>query len=197
MSTKLLVLGLCAVLIPQAAAGQQNDSERCRRWVAAVQGNTVAAERAQAVRSLSVCGSQGGVVLAAELKRLRDESDTGTLMKVYAPMAELRDASILEAALDVAGDRSAAETARIIAFKVLIAYHRGPGNSLPVSHFLPGNLPSLTNVYDATQLEGVPLPRGWQDGATSLLERIAADPAEGKTMPHAARRALMFFAVRP
>ena len=188
-----LVLG-CAV--PTAVMAQQpawpltQTPEDCARAASSVRGEPAGAERRATMLYLSRCGPAGGAALADELRRLRGVADTTALLPEYHEIARIRDAEVLRAALELAGDRSATPESRLMAFKVLITYRDEHRAAQPFSSFYPGNsyLPMIQD-HGGTSA-GAPLPDGWLTTAVDVMRRVESSAEETDLMREAARRAL-------
>ena len=150
-------------------------------------------ERRYALGHLSRCGPQGGRALARELRQLRDESDVVAMQRMFIEIARIRDAEVLEAALELAADRGATLEARVAALRIFVEY-QDPTVTTTFGYFmLPRSNSSLMVGQDGGRREGAPLPDNWMDDVRMLLARIMEDPSEGESMRHGARRALYQF----
>ena len=194
---KLLFL-LLVYAAPTALTAQQQPApwpltqtpEDCARAAGSVRGETVGPERRAAMLYLSRCGPAGGSALADELRRMRGVADTTALLPEYHEIVRIRDAEVLRAALELAGDRSATPESRFTAFKVLISYRDERRAAQPFSSFYPGNsyLPMMQDHGGASA--GAPLPDGWLASAVDVVRRVESSAEETDLMREAARRAL-------
>jgi hypothetical protein len=90
-----------------------------------------------AVQRVQSCGAMGGEALAAALRRHRHAGEPSAALEQVARMSLLLiDASIFEAALEIAGDPGAGVAARVQAIRIVRTQIR-PGSFPPYEWFLP------------------------------------------------------------
>lgn len=190
------LLMLALLTAPSPLSAQQSSwpltqtPEDCARAATTVRSQTLVSERRATMLFLSRCGPSGGVALAGELRRSSTVSDTTALYPEFHEIARIRDAEILRAALELAGDRSATPESRIMAFKVLISYHDEHRTAQPFSSFFPDQPGALMMQMYGGRPEGAPLPDGWLTSAVDVVRGIASSTEETDLMRVAARRTL-------
>lgn len=158
--------------------------ERCRRAREIVSAADSAARAHWALEVMWTC-EDAGPVLARALAKARASTDTAYLRALAAPMVRLRDGEVFEAALSVAGDRTATDESRVAAIEVLIlallpganvnpaigSTHAGQCFTPPGTHWSP--------------VGGTPLPDGYVARASDLLTSLFRDRGEPERV-HAA-----------
>jgi hypothetical protein len=184
---------LIAALAPPALAQEspvpyETTEANCRRAVV-----ESAAERATRpwLRLLVRCGATGAAALAGELRRIGDLSDRDEMTRTFITLSRLRDPQMLEAALELAQDRSATLESRIAAFRLMIQYR----DRFLTTNFRYFLLPRHSNSGDvvnhSVQMDsGVPLPEGWEASARAVMVRVAEDSTEGEAARYAASQAV-------
>lgn len=194
---RYLTMVFCVTLLssPATLVGQQVDrtakrAADCAHAAQVIQAATQGSERAVALDRLAACGVEGGQLLARELRQLRTEADTTPLLRDYYKVVRIRDASVLDTALDLMADRGATAEARIVAMKIIVAYSQPTRVSLPFANFVPGGGHTLASQDHFGQHEGAVLPAGWTGDAMERLGELAADPSESTTIRYAASVAL-------
>ena len=198
----LLLLMLHAAKAPSAMAQQSDSIRACRQAEqfvretahaspnARVPGGELYERRQMARAQLLSCGATGGDLAAETIRALRTESDTNVLKTDIAPFANLRDAAVFEAAMDVAGDRSASEAARVFAVRTLWVQKTGK-YWYGVDEFLTPDVESnrdhpwavcgkFRRYTDAVPYwhDGRPLPSDYASQLEALATRIRAVAAE-------------------
>jgi hypothetical protein len=187
------------MLSPWKAHGQEPgralgyEPQVCQRTVEAVQSGDEIQDRMQALWYLRFCGSDGASALASELARLRTVSDVSRLHLTYHPIAAVRDAEILDAAMQLAGDRGATAESRIMALMLLVAYRGASGVMPSLASFLPGGTVQLVGERRAAPIDVGPLASDWEMVSRTLITRIARDADERDPVRDAARWALSSF----
>lgn len=153
-------------------------------------------ETRNALSHLSRCRVDGGVVLASRLTALRSTTDVEMLQRMFNFISAIRDAEVLNASIELAGDQTATIESRIVALMVFARY-QDPYVYPEIRYYL---LPAVTMArnrsdHPGPQRPGAPLPVDWEDRVRSLLTRITEDPGESEAARHAAGLALRDFKV--
>lgn len=185
----LLITALAPPALAQESSVPYETTEAsCRRAAA-----ESAAERATRpwLELLTRCGANGGAALAGELRRIGDLPDRDEMQRTFITISKLRDARMLEAALELAEDRSATLESRIAAFRLMIQY-RDPFRTTNFRYFqLPRySISGGTSTHRLRHAEGVPLPEGWEAAARGVMARVAGDSTEHEAARYAASQAV-------
>lgn len=157
---------------PPAAAAQ------CSDVVQAVRNRPLEALEAGFWSAATVCGTEGGLALAAGLRAVAGERDSIVLQRAEAALRRIRDAEVLRAAAVVATSASASWEARAVALRTLAVQHRSD-----VSFVVPLNLDESSSrcrtfsVIRESVAEGSALPQDYVQQIFDVANEVVADIA--------------------
>jgi hypothetical protein len=202
MRSLLLVAPFLASMIalPGCASAQPaRDSahlrNHCRLAIQVIATGVPAPHHEWAYETAIYCGTAGGAAIAQAILRSREGNDLTALDMITRPVRQLTDATVLRAALSVAGDASATPAARVFSFRALInllspgrvlTYSQLAGTSDDRSCFGLG--PSL----HSERLLGEPLPADASRAIRELATGVAADEQAEPEVRRAATCAAYF-----
>lgn len=132
----------------------------------------------------------GGAPLARALERSRQSTDTASLNALTSPAINLRDGTVFEKAIEIAGDEGASVQARVFAIRTLI-WSIMPGGGISYADLVGtenhvgscGYGPSLHTVVTA----GLPLPGDFLSRAKALANTIVQNRGESRDVRRAAQ----------
>lgn len=141
---------------------------------------------------LVTCGAEGGRTAAMMARTLRASTDTAILKTFVGMLANFRDAAVLDAALEIARDRTASIPARVYAFRTLFVLRSGKTwagyrSMLREDATADSTLAGLIapcgeefQIADAAPFwyEGAPLPADFRQRVTALTEQVVRDRTE-------------------
>lgn len=105
----------CAQRAPKAAP-----RDPCATAIGAITGADTRSNRVRAYDNVHVCGNAGALALAGRWEVLRSVTDTLEIWRASSAAGRLRDARVFDALVNVAADRGANSTARILAIRGLL-----------------------------------------------------------------------------
>ena len=199
MTQRRMVLVLMVVLVscgPRVGVAQEpldwsglSSPEECTQAEERLRGAPPDQARFRAMHRLSACGPRGGVLVAQQMPMMRSSTDTASLKPLVQQFLWTRDANILQAAVQLAADRSATLEARTGAIMIIVTQAH-PRFRTDFSDYVLRDGPQVSGavVGPALQLQGTPFPQGWEARADSMLSRVMADPTESEEMRWAANR---------
>jgi hypothetical protein len=136
---------------------------------------------------IAYCGfEEWGKAAAAAVQRLRTTTDLQELELYWADSQWLADRALFEAALEIAGDRSAAVPARVFAFRALrqLRYpYQVLGYAAMLNAFKERGW-SGSRCYDRRtyhrrpMYHGVPLPSDYEDRIREVARHVTDDESE-------------------
>ena len=185
---------------------QSDSAKACDKAAKTVQKGHPAHKEQAALNTLLTCGSMGATVTAGALAHSGMESDTDVLTSFYFTVNAWRDADIMSAAMQLAGDPGATFQSRVYAISHLLklltpgaAWSYGilvagavPSASAGVGSGTSGGVASVTPPCrhgfssDNAGNVGTPLPPGYYTQITSLLGRLATDTSVPMQVQNAA-----------
>jgi hypothetical protein len=175
---------------PRAAtpAEEVRTQALCNRAVSEIERQAEGATPA-ALQNLTFCGARrkAGVV-AQVVRRMRGTRDTLQLGRYWNQVAFFDDRNLLEAATEVALDRSASIPARVYALLSLVRVSRRD-HSMRYSHVVGGWVDrdgvrgvrgGCDDRFSSTTARemGTPLPPAWEVRVTELRRRLAFDASQ-------------------
>ena len=192
IATTLAVTGL--ILAPSLAAAQGNSEyarqqARCRLAAQIVSTGHPAPHESWALPFIPTCGAVGADGLAAGFRALRTDTDTAALAALALRTLNFRDATLFEAELDIAGDRSASVPARVFAFRSLTSLLH-PDRHITYADMVglltlpdpPGYSTAScargSKVMDYSHPEGAPLPTDFVEQIRAVGVRVWQDRSE-------------------
>jgi len=183
MRSFLMTLTAASILVADHAIAQADPDSlhlrnNCRLATEIIARGHPAPHEQWAYRIAPQCGSNAGRIIANKLIESRTSTDTAELRLLTAPAAQLHDASIFAASLEVAADKSASSVARPFAFRNLIwliSYGADLGNFDP---WRSSGLGCSGAVHDRPKYAGSPLPSDFRDQVRTLAYRVAHDRSE-------------------
>jgi hypothetical protein len=135
---------------------------------------------------LARCGETGAVALASAVGRADAIADTALLDGLVVEASRSRHPLILQAALDVAADRSVPLIGRVAGMQVALRQHAVhvalPGGVAELARLEMGQFcryDSLTGVGYASER---PLPRGYREAIVAAMRGIADHAAEPRSL---------------
>ncbi|HEX2079170.1 MAG TPA: hypothetical protein VHG08_15705 [Longimicrobium sp.] len=135
---------------------------------------------------LARCGDTGAVALARALRQAGAIADSLLLGGVVVQASSSRHPQILQAALDLALDRSAPVPARVAGLQVALRQHDGrvalPGSVTQLSATAMGAFCRYDYLPHAHYASERTLPRGHAAAIAAAMRRIADDPAEPRPL---------------
>jgi hypothetical protein len=185
-----LLLTAASPALAQTEPSHLDQRSACRSASEIVAGGWLAPSDDWALSKVAECGPDGGQALASALLANRTTTNVSTLNSITSPTRQLLDAAVFQAALEVAGDRSAAPEARVFAMRTL-AWSVRPGRDIEYAH-LAGDERGQTRCEGAGEdpdfrpAFGNPLPRNFTDQIRKVAVTITQDPAESAEMRRAA-----------
>jgi len=133
------------------------------------------------------CGESGAVALARALRRERSGTDTQFFLYLFSGIAKVQHPAILDAAVDIARDKTASETARAMSLLVIESQHAS-GTILPPRYEwearLNGPFPADC-VYGWTSgdyASAYRMPSDYQARIRAVLDTVAQDSTETEHM---------------
>lgn len=194
--TKTAALATAILLLPRIASAQaEPDSVKhrnnCRLAEQVIATGHPAPHDQWALDLIGGC-PEGGEALANALRLASQSTDTAYLDRLTRPTLFLRDGNIFAAALTIASERSATETARVFALRSLI-YAMRPTAGIDYG-VLATDQPTFC-VGSASPhrsfTQGAPLPHDYAEQIHTLAWRIVRDTSESPILRHAAQCAAM------
>lgn len=190
MSLRALVV-MSLLMLPGCVHAQPPAGERCAVARAVIERAASQGERG-ALDVIPTCGREGAAALARGFPVLRWSSDVPRLDAYLQVMRLWRDASLYEAALNVAADRGASVRARVFAFGYLLTLV-SPGDLIQYEVLGAGldenglPLQPCSRVVSTSHgsLDSAPLPTDWRQ----RLQVIARGIYKDETEPSAVRSA--------
>lgn len=182
-----------ALILPVSVHAQQTEPpvvrhrNQCRLALQIVERGHPAPHERWAYSFVSACGAEAGRAIAARLRSLRTSTDTAELRLATWPASQLRDNTIFNASLDLAGDRGASDVARAFAVRNLIWLIAPTANLLNFDPWHAAGLGCAGAVMDRGTDDGAPLDSDYRDRVRTLVERLARD----RTEPRAVRTAAL------
>lgn len=183
----IILVALAPVSVhAQAHADSVHHRNDCRLARQVIETGQPSRHTDWALRQIGGCGSEVyGASIAAGVRRLRAETDTAVLGRLWNPMHFLQDGSLYDAALEIAGDRAASVPSRVFALLALIhasrlgtsATYPGVTGGFDEHGFVRGGCGNIT-VYDDVRITGTPLPADWRAQVQALGERLRSDLSE-------------------
>lgn len=122
----LTLLGVSAVALGAQGLAPPPSTEECQGWVQDLGAGGARALDALTYGWLGGCPTVAAPALAGAIRNARSAQDTVYLGRLAAQAANVRDPQVLDAALALAGDRTASDRARVTAILVLLG-QRGSG----------------------------------------------------------------------
>ena len=113
LATPVAAILLSATIASTATAQSRDKANSCRKAVKT-------AKEASELAMLGTCGKKGAVVLARAMHDSRMEIDPVVLTRLYSDVDLWRDAEVMEAAITLARDASAATPSRVFAIRHLL-----------------------------------------------------------------------------
>lgn len=188
---KSIAVAAAALLlsVPAKGFGQVNpDSIKhrndCRLAVQILTDGHPANKLEWAVKLAPSCGSDGGAGIGAIIRRQASVSDPDAIEHILWPAFHLRDRSVFEAALGVAGSSQATVAARVQAIRVLSAQLNPLFGTSPLSYgFFAHSLSNVGSVSlgaapvasDEVALAGDPLPADAFEEAETVMEHVRSE----------------------
>lgn len=156
----------CAAAAQKAAAEPQSDDFR---WAFTFGG-------------LPRCGDTGAVAIAGALRRSGAIADAGLLNNLVVQASSSRHPAILQAALDLAADRTAPAPVRVAGMQVALLQHDNRvalmGSLTELSTTTMGVFCEYDYLLHAHYASARPLPAGHRERIVSVMREIAADASE-------------------
>jgi hypothetical protein len=189
----LALLPACA--LAQADPESVHARNACRLAVQIVETGHPAPHSQWAFDYVVNCGRAGGDALANAIHRTRRVTDTVELAAVTRSLRTFRDGAVFNAALDVAGDRSATVQARVIAFRTLLVM-MSPGRSLSYGQMTSleenGTCLGRPRGFHDEVKEGAPLPPRHAELLRVAASRVIEDASVPAELRQAARCAARY-----
>lgn len=161
----------------------------CRFATQVVETGHPAPHAEWALGYIVACGTRvHGAVLATALRLLRGETDTVKIAPFWRNARFLRDGALYDAAVEIAGDRSASVPARVFAILGLIHLTKegrsaGSGNLIGGFYehqglrWVRGGC-ARTIVINDLRIDGAPLPADHRARITALARQLRSDESE-------------------
>ena len=119
--TTLAFAALLTVMLASSAAAQNGDQvETCKKAVKTVENGHPAHKETSALAKLASCGKDGATVMARAVTESRTEADPTVLLHFYWDVDLWRDAQVMDAAIALARDPSAATPSRVFAIRHIL-----------------------------------------------------------------------------
>jgi hypothetical protein len=188
-----IVLGDAHAPAPRAVRGENDEREG--------DDDEGRSDVATASARLLSCGSMGGAVAGAVIRAMRSEREMSRLTRIVSPYRNFRDTAVFAAAIDVARDNSASESARIQALNTLyilrtgnywVGYRRMLGSVDPTFGRPVAACTSGLEVSDAKPFwyAGASLPLGFGEQIRALADQLWRDESQPLQVRAAASCAL-------
>lgn len=181
MSKRLLLLVIMLVSTPTFLRAQEHaDSVRhrnnCRLAEQIVSTGNPAPHEEWALSYIGACGLERyGMALASAVRRLRASEDSALLNRYWGVAVWLDDGSLLDAALDVAGDPGASILARLHAVLALRHSISTPGRRATLASLAAGECIAVS-VRDDLRLTGRLRPANYEQRLRDMASKLASDP---------------------
>lgn len=197
---RTLAVALFGVALgPLVVRAQDRKSEKeCDKAAKIIDKGHPAHKQTVALTVLLGCGSTGATATAAAIQDSRAEGDTIVLARLYDLVDGWRDAVVMQAAHQVAGNESAVAPARVFAIRHLLVLLRPSAQfaygRLVRSVFIPDDTSSAQSVTScasgyASEREGVhgtPLPTDYAAQLTQALAQLKSASAAPASVRNAA-----------
>lgn len=193
------VVLLGAAVWPLSSLAQDRKSEKeCIKAAKVIDKGHPAHKQAEALSTLLGCGRTGANATSAAIQDSRAELDTLVLRSFYGLVDGWRDAVVMQAALEVARDASAAAPARVFAIRHLLVLLRPSAqftyDNLVRSVVIPDDTSSARSVTSCASgyasgvvdAHGTPLPSDYAAQLTQALSQIKAAPSGPTSVRNAA-----------
>jgi hypothetical protein len=188
----------CLTLTTAQAAAQDartpENQSACLRAANSLQGDPHSDHDLWSIAA--TCGAGGGQALADAFRASRSVSDAAEQETIEAALISIRDASVFQAARDVAANGSASPSIRALALRVLVAQHN---SAISIVSAAGGANCHTIAITDANQVEGAALPSDYAALAYGTARTIAANgtaPADVRATAACVARLLDAFVPR-
>jgi len=192
----IVSLVLTAVILQQGAAQERQVSEvTCESALRILSESTAKDQRIRAAQELATkCSDDARISAYQDVLRRNRHLDEEEAMLIVYPLSGLRDGAYFADVLELAGDRSAGVSTRMVAFMTLAAL-RNPRFSPSFEGFSAGldrnGAPlgscGLLTVHERLLRNGpTALPNDYVAKIDALVRRVATDPSEPSSMRSAA-----------
>lgn len=145
-------------------------------------------------QTIGFCGPEvWGASVAAAVRRVRTATDQSELALYWADSQWLRDRHLFEAALEIAGDRSASVPTRVFAFRALrkllypgeVSKYKDLVGGFDARGWVRGGCKSGWVHFDMPY-DGVALPSNYSEQIRLLAQRVRTDLSEPEDIRTAA-----------
>jgi hypothetical protein len=192
-----LVVAFCLLLVPACATAQVDTNSihhrnRCRLAVQVVKTGNPSPHTEWAFFYVTACGGAGAHALASRLRALRASDDTSLVRAATYPMGLLQDRELFEASLEVAGDRTASEVARVFAFRNLVWAVNPAAGLSGFDPWYPTGIGCVGLTLDKDVLQVRPLPPGYRETTREFARRVFRDASESSAIRKSAGCVLVF-----
>ena len=185
-----VLLGVACGSVSAAQGNSTNTIKSCSEAARFVENGRPAHKQVAALEYLENCGQTGATATAFALRQSGSEIDVKTLGVLYQSIDWWRDATIMNAAMELARDPGASVPARVFAMSHLLSL-KNPGFIYgydamlegPTSHHVPCVRGSVS--YPRT-LVGQPLPSDFVTQIEVVFRQIVADDSAPREVRNAA-----------
>jgi hypothetical protein len=190
-----LTVSFAKPLLAQAEPDSIRRRNNCRLALQVIETGNPQPRQEWALQYIPFCApGERAMAYLARIRQLRQSSSVVNLRRAM-PLGVFRDAALFEAVADLAQDRTASTTARIVALMELSALV-GDRYSFPVfegfssglnERGLPRRSCARTNAHPRGREDGAtPLPADYAPRVAAIADRIATDEAEPSEIRSAA-----------
>jgi hypothetical protein len=202
MTIRLILAAMIALNCGVSSSGhaQSAHDKDCDKAAKTVQNGHPAHKLTAALNTLSGCGALGGQTTAAAVQGTRLETDTTALEEFYTIADMWRDASVMQAAINLAQDAGASSQARVYAVRHLLRVVR-PRSIFRYGNLVRGNVTTVaadstiairpgcreSSVGSVPALVGSQLPPDYRVRIRELLATLASSSSSDIRLQNAAK----------